>query len=139
MTNCLFYTIIFTLFISVSFGSIRFSQLHRAFLSIYKGMLESCIVSIDDQGEPIFPYFNKELVEKNSEMYLKENIERYVENYDLLINYFDKKGGEICEDRCRYITIKLDAKINFFYNYSKTQSFSIISRDQLWMRKQLNT
>lgn len=131
MTNCLFYTMFFILFLNVTFGSLRFSQINRAFTSIYKGMLEACVLTIDIHGEPVSPYYDKARIEKYSNDYLSNTIDKYTKDYTLTIDYFDKESGELCNTNCNKIKMNLKAKINVFYNYEKTQVFSIKNRDEV--------
>lgn len=125
MTNCLFYTIIFTLFLSVSLGSLRFSQVNRCFMSIYKGMLEASVITVDKNGESITPYYDKEVLENYITTYLENNIKRYVSDYTVDINYLDD------DETSREVSISLKANINYFFKYDKTRTFSVMSKDEL--------
>ncbi len=131
MTNCIFYAIFFAMFLNTSLGSLRFSQINRTFLSIYKGMLEACVLTINDKGEPIKPYYNKEKVESYVVTYLKKNISRYATDYLLETKYYDENFTKETTSFIRGISIKLKAKVNVMYNYEKEQRFFIQSRENL--------
>lgn len=131
MTNCLFYSIFFALFLNISFGSLRFSQINRTFLSIYKGMLEACVITVDTKGEPIKPIYNKQKVEDYVLTYLEENIKKYSKNFNLKTTYYDENFKNKTNVEIRGISITLNAKINSFYTYEKEQRFSIWSKDNL--------
>lgn len=131
MTNCLFYAMFFTLFLNVSFGSLRYSQINRAFTSIYKGMVEACVETIDIHGDDVTPFYNKVRIEKYTNDYFSKEIGKYTKEYTLEIDYFNKDTGQLCNENCNQIKMKLSAKINIFYNYENTQVFSIRSRDEL--------
>ena len=129
MTNCLFYSLFFALFLNISFGSLRISQVNRVFMSIYKGMLEASILTISNKGEPIYPYFNEERLEAYVDDYLKENISRYTTRYSVSTQLL-MSNGDYCDSICRKVEITLSAKIYTFYHYNKTQTFVIGSASQ---------
>ena len=131
MTNCLFYTLFFALFLNVSFGSLRYAQINRSFMSVYKGMLEASVVTIDKHGEPTIPYYDENKVVEYSNSYLSKNIAKYTKDYSIDITFFDKESGYLCNESCEKVKINLKAKINFFYTYDKSQIFIIKSGDEL--------
>lgn len=127
MTNCIFYSLFFVLFLNLSFGSLRISQVNRVFMSIYKGMLEASVLTISDNGEPVVPYYNKVTLEKYVDDYLKENISRYTKEYTVNTKYFNDDSYTICESNCHKVSINLKTTINAFYKYDKTQTFVVRS------------
>lgn len=131
MINCIFYSMFFALFLNVSLGSLRFSQINRCFLSIFKGMLEASVVTIDEQGEPVVPYFDKENIDTFVTDYLGKNIKRYSNEYVVKTTLMDKETGIVCEDNCQKLSINLKAKISSFIDYDKTQTFVIKSESEL--------
>ena len=130
MTNCLFYSLFFTLFLNISVGSLKFSQIHRTFMSIYKGMFEACTVSVDSNGEPIKPYYDQSEMNNYIESYFKTNLSKYSKNYTVKYIYLND-NNQVCKFNCRRISIQLTAPINIFYSYDKTQVFSIMDGDSL--------
>lgn len=131
MTNCIFYTIIFVLFLNISFGSLRFSQVNRSFMSIYKGMLEASVITVDENGESTLPYYDEHAIDTYVNEYLKREISNYVTNYDVNISYINKDTNEVCLKACHALNITLDADINYFYKYHKTQTFIVASRGEV--------
>ena len=132
MTNCLFYTMFFVLFLNLSFGSLRYSQINRNFMSIYKGMLEACLITINASGEPIFPYFDKEQVNEYVVNYLDKNISRYSRNYSVKTTYLVRNSDTmVCSSKCSVVKISLNAKINAFIDYSKEQTFVVRSEEEV--------
>lgn len=131
MTNCLFYSLFFALFLNVTFGSLRYSQINRSFMSVYKGMLEASVATVDIHGEPTIPYYDAKKVVEYSDSYLSKNIARYATDYKIDITFFNKETGLLCESGCGKVKINLKAKINFFYNYDKSQIFVVKSGDEL--------
>ena len=129
MTNCIFYTLFFALFLNLSFGSLRYSQVNRVFMSVYKGMLEASVLTISESGEPVIPYYNQPTLENYIDNYLKENISKYTTKYTVKTAYFEKNSQDICTNYCRSVSINLNAKINLFYDYNKTQTFVVRSAD----------
>ena len=126
MTNCLFYSMFFVLFLNVSFGSLRISQVNRVFMSIYKGLFEASVITIDDNGEPTTPYFNKVKVESYVDTYLEENLSKYSKNYTVDVSY-----PSLLEDAPTRVQIGLTAEINTFYSYQKERIFYIESAENL--------
>lgn len=132
MTNCIFYSIFFALFINLSFGSLRFSQINRSFLSIYKGMLEACVLTVDEDGEPVKPYYSHEKIDEYVVNYLNESIKRYSNSYSLTTEYYDENFKEKTDTYSRGIAINLKAKIYSYRTYEKEQRFSISSKENAW-------
>lgn len=132
MTNCLFYTMFFTLFLNLSFGSLRYSQINRNFMSIYKGMLEACLITVNTSGEPIFPYFDKTQINDYVVNYLDKNISRYSRDYEVKTTYLVKNlDTMICSNKCTVLKISLKARINAFLDYEKDQTFVVRSEEEL--------
>ena len=129
MTNCIFYSLFFALFLNLSFGSLRISQVNRVFMSIYKGMIEASVVTINDQGEPIIPYYSQTTLNSYVDDYLKTNISKYVKEYTLNTLYLEDNLYNVCDENCRVVSINLKAKINAFYEYDRTQTFAIRSAE----------
>lgn len=95
-------------------------------MSIYKGMLEASVITVDKNGESITPYYDKEVLENYITTYLEDNIKRYVSDYTVDINYLDD------DEMSREVSISLKANINYFFKYDKTRTFSVMSKDELW-------
>ena len=98
MTNCIFYSLFFALFLNLSFGSLRISQVNRVFMSIYKGMIEASVVTINDQGEPIIPYYSQTTLNSYVDDYLKTNISKYVKEYTLNTLYLEDNLYNVCDE-----------------------------------------
>ena len=128
MINCLYYSLFFALFLSVSFGSLRYSQINRCFMSIYKGMFEACLITIDSNGEPILPYFDKKEIDKYIYNYFNVNLSKFTKNYTVNLEYFNIDKTEYCTNYCSYISINLNAKINEFFYFNKTKDIKVESR-----------
>ena len=129
MTNCIFYSLFFVLFLNLSFGSLRMSQVNRVFTSIYKGMLEASVLTISDNGEPVVPYYNKLKLENYVDEYLKKNLSKYIKNYTVNTKYYNDNSYNVCVENCHKASITLKANINAFYKYDKTQTFLIRSAE----------
>lgn len=136
MTNCIFYTLFFILFINVSFGSLRMSQVNRTFMSMYKGMLEASVVTIDDNGEPIYPYYEKSFITSYVSSYLNKNISKYTKDYTLTLTFYKDDGVTVSTstDKSRCVKFNLKANINYLFKYDKSQTYSIKSRENLWIQ-----
>lgn len=119
------------MFLTLSLGSLKFSQINRTFLSIYKGMLEACVLTVNDSGEPVKPYYNETKVNEYVISYLDKNISRYAKDYTLTTTYYDENFTKASTKYSRGISINLKAKINFFTTYDKEQRFSVTSKEEL--------
>lgn len=133
MTNCIFYTLFFVLFLNLSFGSLRISQVNRAFLSTYKGLYESCTITVGEDGQPIYPFFNQNLLTNYVTNFIDENVGKFVTSYDLTINFYALDGITECgeDDLARTAKISLNADINYLFHYNKEQSFTVEERTNL--------
>lgn len=134
MINCIFYTLFFALFLNISVGSLKYSQVHRTFMSIYKGMFEACTITIDDNGEPTIPYFNMDKMDLYINDYFKSNLSKYTKDYKVNYSYLGGEGTFLCRKNCRTIQIKLEANINTFFRYKNNEIFTIADGDALWMK-----
>ena len=135
MTNCIFYSLIFALFLSFTDGAINFSKINRTFLSIYRGIFEASTVSVDDSGEPVEPFFDEHILKIYLSDYLKDNLNPYCKEYTVKLYFFNRDDDTICfNNMCRDVSVTLKAEINYLFNYNKTQIFSVYSRDELWMK-----
>lgn len=129
MINTIFYTLFFCLFLNISIGSLKYSQIHRTFMSVYKGMFEACTLTIDDNGEPIKPYFDMNKMEDYINNYFKVNLSKYTKNYSVSYMYIGGTNTFICSSECRSIQIDLRAKINMFFDYRNAEIFAIKDGD----------
>ena len=130
MTNCIFYSLFFALFLNVSIGSLKFSQVHRTFMSLYKGMFEACSVTVGTNGEPVMPFYNMIEMKSYLDGYFKENLNKYVKNYTYSY-YFLSSPNTYCTTLCRKVEIRLTANINSLYKYDRTEVFTIVDGDTL--------
>ena len=104
-------------------------------MSVYKGMLEASVLTITDTGEPIVPYFNKDQLTTYVSEYLDQNISRYTTDYNIETTYYNPTTNKVCNASiCRQIRLRLVAKINTFYSYDKTQTFTVRSYTEIWTR-----
>ena len=131
MTNCIFYALIFVLFLNFTSGTIKFSEVNRTFMSMYRGIFEASSISIDKNGSPTIPYFDQNLLMNYIAKYLDDNLPKYVTNYEYDCKFIDRNTLEICSEMCRDVTVTLKAEINDFYTYDKTQTFSVYQRGNL--------
>lgn len=129
MTNCIFYSLFFVLFLNVSVGSLKYSQIHRTFLSLYKGMFEASTITVSSLGNSITPYFDSSKVETYIGKYFSKNISKYTKNYTVEYTYLMDNGTSVCRRICRKIRVDLEAEINPFYKYKNSQIFTIRDGD----------
>ena len=130
MTNCLFYSLFFALFLNISLGSLRYSQVHRVVMSAYKGMFEASVVTVDSKGESTTPYFDKTTLTSYVTKYLDKNLSKYVTDYKVTTKLL-KQNNSICALSCTRVSLTTKAKINTFLTYESTQVFTIKSDGQV--------
>lgn len=92
-------------------------------------MLEASVLTIDDNGEPVVPYYNKNTLTVYINDYLKTNISKYTKEYTVNTKYYSDDMITTCESNCHMVSINLKAKINVFYNYDRTQTFVVRSAE----------
>lgn len=136
MLNCIFYSLFFVLFLNLSTGSLKLSQINRAFLSSYKGIYEASVITVGDDGEPIYPYFSQSLLGQYIHDFVEEKVTRYATNHELSYVFYKEDGVSECgeDDLARSIKIRLKADINYLFSYDKTQTFSIKDKESVWMK-----
>lgn len=101
-------------------------------MSIYKGMLEACLITINDNGEPIFPYFKETQINEYVVNYLDKNISKYTRDFSVETKYLVKDSIDLtCKSKCRVLKISLNAKIHAFLNYQKDQTFIVRSEEEV--------
>ena len=98
-------------------------------MSIYKGMLEACTTTVNESGEPITPIYNMQKMKSYIDNYFKVNLKKYTNNYKVTYNYIGGTNTFICRSNCRTIEISLNAKINLFFDYNKSEVFTIRDGD----------
>ena len=115
----------------MSFGSLRMSQINRSFMSTYKGMYEACAITVGNDGQPIYPYYDKDLLKKHVEEYVDKNVRKFAPSYDLSIKFYTLGGTNECseDDLARTVKIRLKAKVNYLFTFNKEQMFSIQERN----------
>ncbi len=132
MTNCLFFTFGFVLFLTFSFGGMTQSSIHRSFLNMHRSILEISVVTIGDDGEDVKPYFNEPQLEKYVIDYLKDNVGKYTTDYKASIIYFDVSTNAVnTNHHADGVRISLTSKINMFYTYKHSREFRINSRGEI--------
>lgn len=93
-------------------------------------MLEASVLTIDENGEPVVPYYSKDEVGSYVSTYLEKNIDKYSKSY-FVETSFHGNDGEFCTDYCREVSIRLYAKINRLFTYDKTQTFLVAGKDEI--------
>lgn len=126
MTNCIFFVIISTFLMSYSYGSMCFFSIHRTFINLYRGVLESSILTLDKEGNPIYPYFDQDILEKNVSSYFSYSLPRFVKEYYVSYFYFNDENMAFCvSDYCSNVKISLKASINSFFTYENAKEYYI--------------
>lgn len=129
MANLIFFSIILSLFVNFTVGSVSLSGIDRTFQLMYKGVVESSVLSIDEEGNPCAPYFSKKLFEINAEQYFAMNLPRYVEHYVTSYYYFNLNDKSFCTSYCQGVKVSLKADISSLYKYDKAKEFYIVKKN----------
>lgn len=105
-------------------------------MSIYKGVFEASVYTVDDDGEPIEPYYNREVLKKYVTTYFDESIKKYTTDYKLNFIFYKNKSDLVAEqdEYSRKVKISLNANINYLFKFNKEQCFSIIEKEELWTK-----
>ena len=129
MGNIAFYALIFVLFLQFAFGAIDYSGVNRTFLNLYRGVIEASLITVGDDGEPTYPYFDEKALKENLYTYLDENLTRYVTHYTTGLYYFDPEDELMCTSHhCSAVKITLKADINYFFHYENAKSYVVNKR-----------
>lgn len=96
-------------------------------------MYEASVVTVGDDGEPIYPYFDKTYVQNYVSNFLETDVAKYSNEYTINVSFYLLDGVTLCteDDLARNVKIELDAKINDLFKYKNNRSFSILERDLL--------
>lgn len=126
MGNLVFYAMFFVIFLQFTFGAIKYSGVNRTFLSMYRGVFEVSLITVGEDGEPIYPYFGEEILKNNINTYLENNLAKYSIYYTTDIVFLDYKTDGLCLDEyCSKVKVNLSADINYFFKYSNSLVFTV--------------
>lgn len=102
-------------------------------MSSYKGLYEASVVTVGADGEPIFPYFNQQILRSYANEFIGEKVAHFTGNFTLKVNFFQKDGVTECteNDLARSVKINLKADVNFLYKYNCEKCFSISERSNV--------
>lgn len=126
MGNICFYAMFFVIFLQFTFGAIKFSGVNRTFLSMYKGVFEVSLITVDKDGEPIYPYYGEEILKDNVDLYLKENLTKYTRNYETNIIFLNLDNDGVClDEHCSKVEVNLKVDINMFFKYDKSLKYTV--------------
>lgn len=125
MENLLFFSIIVGVMINFTLGAISFSRVNRSFALMYKGLLESCVATIDETGAATTPYFEKNRIRQYVKEYLDENIKEYTTSYVAYFMYFAGDERLCLSKYCTTVRITLKADINYLFKFEKARDFKI--------------
>ena len=103
-----------------------YSGVNRTFLNMYRGLFESALVTVGDDGEPAFPYFDESVLKIKIYSYLEENLTQYVTHYTTGIYFYDLDDELMCTNhRCSGVKVTLKADINYFFHYENAKSYFV--------------
>ncbi len=100
-------------------------------MSSYKGMFEASVITVDSEGEPTKPYYSQETLRNYVTDYLEENVSKFCKEYTVRVSFYEEGMTIPCRKDAfaRRVKIALNAKINMFSQYDKSQFFSIEARN----------
>ena len=71
------------LFLTMFRQSYFLNGINRAYLGLYKGVVESAVIYFDENGKNITPYFDKQLFKDAVSDYLLKELKGYTITYSL--------------------------------------------------------
>ena len=96
-------------------------------------MYEACVITVGEDGEQIYPYFDQHLLGEYIHAFIEEKVTRYATNCELTYDFYTQDGVSKCgpNDLARCVKINLKAKINYLFTYDKNQTFSIKDKNNV--------
>lgn len=99
--------------------------INKTMINMPKTLFENSIPIIQDDNNFI-PYFQKNILEKSVEEYLKISLHKYTNNYQISFYYYDAEDSFVCKSEyCSGVKVKLNCKIMYFFDYQKTMFYEI--------------
>ncbi len=72
------------------------------------------------------PYFDNDALTSALYSYLDMALPNYSrEDYELTLDYYDAKSGDVCTDMCSKVVVTFTTKVSAFYTYSKSMYYEI--------------
>ncbi|MDY6431049.1 MAG: hypothetical protein SPL00_04605 [Bacilli bacterium] len=97
---------------------------YRAYLGLYKGAIEVGVITFDNEGREIVPYFNKLRVVSSVTSYYRLNLKKYVLSYSISYQW-TKLTVVFGDEYYRGVIITLDTSIYGVGEKKFYSSFSI--------------
>ena len=119
MSEFFIYILIFFMSLSMSQLSFSYSKIVRTFYAFGKSVPEVTAICFDEDGNQIFPYFSKGLLEEKTRIYFAENLRDYDYTYEL--DY----SSSIAKDRVRDFKLHFSSQVGPFFHFSKTAEFYV--------------
>ncbi len=125
MTNCIFFVFVLSICLNFSLASMKYSGVNRTFELLYHCVFEMSTNDLDEEANPIKPFFVKDKLIKNVEAYLDNNITRYTNEYVTAYYFYNPDDGSYCTSYCRGVRISLKAQLDIFYKFEKARNYYV--------------
>lgn len=103
-----------------------YNSVNRAYLGMYKGLFESCVIAYDTSGNYLAqPFFDRDLVKASLQDYYALNLEPYVMEYNVRTVFCDYYGNSAKRVKPTVVKVYLTAKISEWQQYSRNALFTI--------------
>lgn len=112
-----------TFSLTYSFGGI-----HRTFLSLSGGVMESAVYPLVDQEGQFTLFYDTPKLETAVKDYLARELADYTETYHLGFYYFFVTSGTPCRQNCDGVQIRLIVDINPLVIYDDALRFELHTR-----------
>lgn len=104
-------------------------SVNRLVTNIPLSLVEQSVDLVHSDGEKLF--FNQLLLKFNFSIYFRDNITKYVEDYELTFTFLNSQDKSICiGDKCDAVTIDVVAHIKFNYEFTRSLSYEIWRKPQ---------
>lgn len=120
----IFLSILFATFsFQFFYIGVRTSAVNKSLVMLPKAIFEASTYVLATNEAP---YFIKEKLENNIDIYFKTSLKKYVDDYRLYFFYYDIYDHQICMDEhCQGLEVTLRARISSFYSYKRTIFYEI--------------
>lgn len=114
------------LFLTMFRQSYFLNGINRAYLGLYKGVVESAVIYFDENGKNITPYFDKKLFKDAVSDYLLKELKGYTITYSLKYTFKNTHSpSRLGFKYPNYASVKITLEDNPLVSFDKSASFVI--------------
>ncbi len=102
--------------------------IHRTFLSLSRGVIESGVNPLVNSQGQFIPYFEQTLLEYRVTEYLSRELADYTDTYQIGFFYYEVISQTPCSSHCDGVQIHLIVDINVWVTYDDSLRFELHER-----------